>query len=372
MHRLSIMEPQALYISLSIEFLLIIYLQAGIILGPSLLGQSRSYMEMVFPISGKITLQTFSNVGFFMHLFLLGLRIDASILRKAGSKALLIGTASYAFPFSIGNLTVLVLKNTFQIPPEVAHCIHTVISLNAMTSFPVTTTVLAELNILNSDLGRLATNCSIVCEAFSWVVALVFRMFLQDGTLATVWSFAWITALLLAIFFICRPLIIWLTARRSVSVDKANDIPFFPIVMVLLVISLASEVLGVHAAFGAFWLGVSLPDGPPLGTGLTTKLEMFASCLMLPCFIAISGLQTNFLKIEQSHVRVIEAVILVTYTCKFLGTAAASVYCSINIGDAISLALLMCCQGVIEIYTSVMWKDEKVLLQNLLFCFAFV
>ncbi|CAN6890578.1 unnamed protein product [Brassica oleracea] len=334
---------------------------AGIILGPSLLGQSRSYMEMVFPISGKITLQTFSNVGFFMHLFLLGLRIDASILRKAGSKALLIGTASYAFPFSLGNLTVLVLKNTFQIPPEVAHCIHTVISLNAMTSFPVTTTVLAELNILNSDLGRLATNCSIVCEAFSWVVALVFRMFLQDGTLATVWSFAWITALLLAIFFICRPLIIWLTARRSVSVDKANDIPFFPIVMVLLVISLGSEVLGVHAAFGAFWLGVSLPDGPPLGTGLTTKLEMFASCLMLPCFIAISGLQTNFLKIEQSHVRVIEAVILITYTCKFLGTAAASVYCSIKIGDAISLALLMCCQGVIEIYTSVMWKDEKVL-----------
>ena len=67
-------------------------------------------MEMVFPISGKITLQTFSNVGFFMHLFLLGLRIDASILRKAGSKALLIGTASYAFPFSLGNLTVLVLK----------------------------------------------------------------------------------------------------------------------------------------------------------------------------------------------------------------------------------------------------------------------
>ncbi|KAH0862018.1 hypothetical protein HID58_079229 [Brassica napus] len=306
---------------------------AGIILGPSLLGQSRSYMEMVFPISGKITLQTFSNVGFFMHLFLLGLRIDASILRKAGSKALLIGTASYAFPFSLGNLTVLVLKNTFQIPPEVAHCIHTVISLNAMTSFPVTTTVLAELNILNSDLGRLATNCSIVCEAFSWVVALVFRMFLQDGTLATVWSFAWITALLLAIFFICRPLII----------------------------CLGSEVLGVHAAFGAFWLGVSLPDGPPLGTGLTTKLEMFASCLMLPCFIAISGLQTNFLKIEQSHVRVIEAVILITYTCKFLGTAAASVYCSIKIGDAISLALLMCCQGVIEIYTSVMWKDEKVL-----------
>ena len=64
----------------------------------------------------------------------------------------------------------------------------------------------------------------------------------------------------------------------------------------------------MHAAFGAFWLGVSLPDGPPLGTGLTTKLEMFASSLMLSCFIAISGLQTNFFVIEQSHVKIIEAV----------------------------------------------------------------
>ncbi|KAF8104038.1 hypothetical protein N665_0181s0059 [Sinapis alba] len=334
---------------------------AGIILGPSLLGQSISYSEMFLPMSGKLTLQTVSNVGFFIHLFLLGLRIDASILRKAGSKALVIGIASYAFPFSLGNLTVLFLKNTYKLPPDVAHCITTTIPLGAMTSFPVTTTVLAELNILNSDLGRLATNCSIVCEAFSWVVALVFRMFLQDGTLASVWSFIWITALLLSIFFICRPLIIWLTERRSVSIDKTDDIPFFPIIMVLLIISLVSEVLGVHAAFGAFWLGVSLPDGPPLGTGLTTKLEMFASSLMLPCFIAISGLQTNFFVIEQSHVKIIEAVILMTYTCKFVGTAAASAYCNIQIGDSLSLALLMCCQGVIEIYTSVMWRDEKVL-----------
>ncbi|KAF3498257.1 hypothetical protein DY000_02058126 [Brassica cretica] len=268
-------------------------------------------MEMFLPISGKLTLQTVSNVGFFMHLFLLGLRIDASILRKAGSKALLIGIASYAFPFSLGNLIVLFLKNTYKLPPDVAHCITTTISLGAMTSFPVTTSVLAELNILNSDLGRLATNCSIVCEAFSWVVALVFRMFLKDGTLASVWSFFWVSALLLSIFFICRPLII---------------------------------CLGVHAAFGAFWLGVSLPDGPPLGTGLTTKLEMFASSLMLPCFIAISCLQTNFFVIEQSHVKIIEAVILITYTCKFVGTAAASV----QIGDSLSLALLMCCQGVLN------------------------
>ncbi|CAN8311496.1 unnamed protein product [Cochlearia groenlandica] len=334
---------------------------AGIVLGPSLLGQHDIYRKFFLPINGKITLQTLSNIGFFFHLFLLGLRIDASIIRKAGSKALLIGTASYGFPFALGNLTVLFLKNTYSLAPEVVHCITTMISLNAMTSFPVTTTVLAELNFLNSDLGRLATNCSIVCEAFSWVVALVFRMFLQEGTLSSVWSFAWVTALLLIIFFICRPFIIWLTKRRSASIDKASEIPFFPIIMVLLVISLISEFLGVHAAFGAFWLGVSLPDGPPLGTVLTTKLESFASTIMLPCFIAISGFQTNFFVIGESHLKIIEAVILITYICKFLGTTAASAYCNIPIKDAFSLAFLMCCQGVIEIYTSIMWKDEKVL-----------
>ncbi|XP_010475447.1 PREDICTED: cation/H(+) antiporter 14-like [Camelina sativa] len=334
---------------------------AGIILGPSLIGQNLAYKDMVFPMNGKITLQTLANLGFFIHLFLLGLRIDASIIRKAGSKAILIGTASYAFPFSLGNLTVLFLKNTYKLSPDVVHCIGTVISLNAMTSFPVTTTVLAELNILNSDLGRLATNCSIVCEAFSWIVALVFRMFLRDGTASSIWSFVWVFGLILVIFFICRPAIIWLTERRSISIDKAGDIPFFPIIMILLVISLTSEVLGVHAAFGAFWLGVSLPDGPPLGTGLSTKLDMFATSLTLPCFIAISGLQTNFFVLGKSHVKIIEAVILITYGCKFLGTAAASAYCNIQVRDAFCLALLMCCQGVIEIYTCVMWRDEKVL-----------
>ncbi|KFK43013.1 hypothetical protein AALP_AA1G067800 [Arabis alpina] len=334
---------------------------AGIILGPSLFGQNKRYMARFLPMSGKITLQTLSNVGFFIHLFLLGLRIDASILRKAGSKAILIGTASYAFPFSLGNLTLLFLKNIYNLPGEVVHCISSVISLNSLTSFPVTTTVLAELNILNSDLGRLATNCSIVCEAFSWIVALVFRLFLRDGTLATIWSFFWVSGLLVGIFVICRPIIIWLTERRSITIGKQGEIPFFPIIMILLMVSLSSEVLGVHAAFGAFWLGVSLPDGPPLGTGLTTKLDMFASSLMLPCFIAISGLQTNFFVVGETHGKIIEAVIIITYACKFVGTAAASAYCNIQFTDALSLAFLMCCQGVIEIYTSVMWKDTKVL-----------
>lgn len=346
-------------------------MQAGIVLGPSLLGQFPGYNEVFLPMGGKITMQTISNVGFFIHLFLLGLRIDASILRKAGSKAILIGTASYGFPFILGNLTVIFLKNTYKLPPDVVHCISTVISLNSMTSFPVTTTVLSELNILNSDLGRLATNCSIVCEAFSWIIALVFRMFLRDGTLASLWSFFWVSVLLVVIFFICRPAIIWLTERRSISIDKADQIPFFPIVMVLFAISLTSEVLGVHAAFGAFWLGVSLPDGPPLGTGLTTKLEFFATTIMLPCFIAISGFQTNFFELKESHVKIIESVILLTYGCKFLGTAAASAYCNIQIQDSLSLAFLMCCQGVIEIYTSIMWRDEKVsiIVTSPLFCF---
>ncbi|KAL1192740.1 Cation/H(+) symporter 13 [Cardamine amara subsp. amara] len=336
---------------------------AGVLLGPSFLGHSMTYTAMFLPAGGKIIIQTLSNTGFVIHLFLLGLKIDASIIKKAGSKAILIGTASYAFPFSIGHLTVMFINQTMGLPSDVLHCTRIVISLSSMTSFPVTTTVLAELNILNSELGRLATNCSMVCEACSWFVALAFNLYTRERTMSSVWAILMIVSLLLTITCIFRPLIIWLTERNKNSMNNKDVVPFFPVLLILSVASLSAEAMGVHAAFGAFWLGVSLPDGPPLGTELTTKLEMFASNMLLPCFIAISGFQTNFFDIADSHehhVILIEVILLITYGCKVLGTAAASAYCKTQIGDALCLAFLMCCQGVIEVYTTIVWKDAQV------------
>lgn len=320
-------------------------------------------MEMFLPAGGKIIIQTLSNIGFVIHLFILGLKIDASIIKKAGSKAILIGTASYAFPFSLGNLTVIFINKTMGLPSDVVRCASTVISLSSMTSFPVTTTVLAELNILNSELGRLATNCSMVCEACSWFVALAFNIYMRERTMTSVYAIFMLVGLLVVILFIFRPLIVWLTERKSKLMNNKDVVPFFPALLILSIVSISAEAMGVHAAFGAFWLGVSLPDGPPLGTELATKLEMFASNLFLPCFIAISGLQTNFFEITDSHehhVVMIEIILLITYGCKFLGTAAASAYCNTQIGDALCLAFLMCCQGIIEVYTTLVWKDAQV------------
>ncbi|KAG2285901.1 hypothetical protein Bca52824_045505 [Brassica carinata] len=336
---------------------------AGIVLGPSFLGHNVTYMNMFLPAGGKITIQTLSNVGFIIHLFILGLKIDASIIKKASSKAILIGTASYAFPFSLGHLTVFFINTTVGLHRDVFHCASTVIFLCSMTSFPVTTTVLAELNILNSELGRLATNCSMVCEACSWFVALAFNLYTRERTIKGVWGIVMIGGLIGVIVGVFRPLIIYLTERKSKSMNKKDIVPFFPVLLILAIASTSAEAMGVHAAFGAFWLGVSLPDGPPLGTELAMKLELVASNMLLPCFIAISGLQTNFFEITESHenhVVLIEVILLVTYGCKFLGTTAASAYCQTQIGDALCLAFLMCCQGIIEVYAIVVWKDAQV------------
>ncbi|XP_010418763.1 PREDICTED: cation/H(+) symporter 13 [Camelina sativa] len=335
----------------------------GVVLGPSFLGHNVTYMNMFLPAEGKIIIQTLSNVGFVIHLFLLGLKIDGSIIRKAGSKAILIGTASYAFPFSLGSLTVMFFSKTLGLPSDVVSCTSSAISLSSMTSFPVTTTVLAELNILNSELGRLATHCSMVCEVCSWFVALAFNIYTRERTMNSFCALLMIVLLLLVIHFLFRPFIVWLTERKTKTMNNKDVVPFYPVLLLLAVASLSGEAMGVHAAFGAFWFGVSLPDGPPLGTELAAKLEIFASNLFLPCFIAISGLQTNFFEITESHehhVVLVEVILLITYGCKFLGTAAASAYCNTQIGDALCLALLMCCQGIIEVYTTIVWKDAQV------------
>ncbi|XP_010542677.1 PREDICTED: cation/H(+) antiporter 14-like [Tarenaya hassleriana] len=333
---------------------------AGIILGQSGLAQNAKYAEIFLPVGSKSTLQTLSNFGLIIHIFLLGVKIDPSILRKAGSKAFLIGTASYVFPVTIGYLTVISMNKTYNLSEDLMHCLITVIHLSSMTTFPVMTTVLAELNILNSELGRLATNCSIVCEACNWLASLVSDLYRRQLTTSVV-TVMWIVALLFVIVFVCRPIVMWLTERETKSTGNNREIPFFPILVIMFLVSIGAETLGVHAAFGAFWLGVSLPDGPPLGTALVTKLDVFATSLLVPCFVSIGGFETNFFMEGDGNANLIKVVILMTNGCKFFGTAVASVYCKTQIRDGLCLAFLMSCKGIIEIYALITVKDAELI-----------
>src|SRR5689334_523104 len=76
---------------------------AGILLGPSLLGRVWPQAgEFLLPKSVAPFLQVLSQVGVILYMFLVGLELDPSLLRKRGHATVAISHASIIAPFLLG------------------------------------------------------------------------------------------------------------------------------------------------------------------------------------------------------------------------------------------------------------------------------
>jgi Kef-type K+ transport system membrane component KefB len=61
----------------------------------------------------------------------------------------------------------------------------------------------------------------------------------------------------------------------------------------LLVSACATELIGIHAIFGAFVLGAVIPHDSQMARELTDRLEDLVVVLLLPAFFAFTGLRTQ-------------------------------------------------------------------------------
>ena len=342
------------------------YLQAGVIIGPTILGRiiGSDTMTKLFPLSSKVVLQTAANIGFMIHLFVLGVQMDTRILRKAGGAAALIGSAGFVMPYVLAGLTYFVINQMMAIDSNITTSLPFIVAINSISSFPVITTLLTDLNILNSEIGRVATYTAMVSDLCSWVTAVsvtTIGLAMRRSKWTSLWALWWIVIFLIAIVFVFRPFIVWLT-KHTPEGRPMKETHFVVILVIVLGCAVFAEVIGQHAAFGSFIMGIALPDGPPLGSSLVEKVDTLATGLLLPVFIAICGLQTDLMSagVGGNSPVIIEAIIVMGYVGKFGGTLLPALYCGVPFWEAVTLALIMCSKGIIEIATYIMWKDSNV------------
>jgi len=76
---------------------------AGLALGPSVLGTvAPGAMQALFPATKMLPLATLSQLGVILFMFVVGLRLDISVLRSKASAAVAVSHASIVAPFLLG------------------------------------------------------------------------------------------------------------------------------------------------------------------------------------------------------------------------------------------------------------------------------
>ena len=112
----------------------------------------------------------------------------------------------------------------------------------------------------------------------------------------------------------------------------------------------ATERLGVHPLFGAFFLGALAPRDKEVERLLAVRIEPLVAMLLLPLFFAFTGLRTN-VHLLMSPWLVVEtlAILAIAVVGKAASPLLASRVLALSRREAIALGVLMNTRGLVEL-----------------------
>jgi Kef-type K+ transport system membrane component KefB/nucleotide-binding universal stress UspA family protein len=325
---------------------------AGIALGPSVFGALwPEGMTTLFPQPSFELLKMLSQIGLVLYMFLVGLELDPKLLRGRTHTSILISHTSIVVPFSLGAATGLWMYDSYA-----AHGVGTTgfvlflgISMS-VTAFPVLARILSERNLMSSQVGAIAIACAAVDDVTAWcLLAFVVAVARAHAVTEALWTTGFALAYIGLMVFVVRPFLRRLAERVGERSGLTPDM--MAIILVMLIASASiTEVIGIHALFGAFLLGAILPKDGRFAEMLVDKLESVAVVLLLPLFFAFSGLRTQIGLVDGAQDWLVTlGLVIVASVGKFGGSAVAARITGLPWREASAIGILLNTRGLMEL-----------------------
>lgn len=322
---------------------------AGILLGPSLFGLIwPEAMTYLFPADSIKPLQLVSQLGLILFMFTVGLDVDLAYLRSKSYVAVVISHVSIVGPYLLGVMLAIALYSSYA-PPGIAFIPFALFMGIAMsiTAFPVLARIIHEREIGHTPFGSLALICAAIDDASAWcILAFVVAIVKATSLTGAVFTVGLSGLYIFVMFQVVRP---WLATKVQVILDKGNN-PTSLALLVLFVSALVTEIIGIHALFGAFVAGAMMPTQGQVRQQFLLKLEDISVLVLLPLFFTLTGLRTQIGLLNQPVLWLIcVGIIAVAIAGKFGSTFITARALGQNIADASRLGILMNTRGLMEL-----------------------
>ena len=268
---------------------------AGIVLGPSVLGHFfPGAFEFLFEPSSLVPLNVISQIGLVLFMFVIGMELDLSVVRRKASETLVISHASIIVPFFLGLVLAYWVYPEFGAhhAPFLSFALFIGISVS-ITAFPVLARIVQERNLGKTPMGMLAIASAANNDVTAWcLLAAVIAVAKAGDAVGALYTIALTAVYILFMFCLARPFLRKIGELYNKRETVGKTLVAF-IFLVLILSSYITEVLGIHALFGAFLAGVIMPDNLSFRRVMTEKVEDVAVVLFLPLFFVFTGLRTE-------------------------------------------------------------------------------
>jgi Kef-type K+ transport system membrane component KefB len=335
---------------------------AGVLLGPSLLGLLwPESTQWLFTKESRGILFTGAQLGVGLYMFLVGLEFNTEHFKSRARSAASVSIAGMAAPFLLGALLVLWLQHVPGIFTPKVRYFEGALFLGAaiaITAFPMLARIISERGLSGTPLGTLALAAGAIDDAAAWcVLAIVLATFGASQPLEIGgWRIgAEVVAIGGSALYAALALTIgkkWLAGLgRRAERDRGVSQGMMAVVLAMFCLAAwYADIIGVHAVFGGFILGIAMPRGL-FAVEIRRKIEPFAVVFLLPMFFTFSGLNTKLDVLVQppSLLLVALAILVASVIGKGVACWAAARLHGEDNATALAVGTLMNARGLMEL-----------------------
>ncbi len=319
---------------------------AGVLLGPSLLG---SFSGDLFPAQSLEVLGAVGQIGLLLFSFLIGLELEIVALKHNLRTVLLVGAGVVGVPLASAFAFAPALQNdTFQVPGTTSTGFILFIgAILAVTALPVMVRILQEKGLTLSRLGAVGIAAAAVCTVAMFVTASVAAsVSTGETTRSILLKVGLISLYLVGMLTIGRLLMrqVAVVFRQTARMSTGLYVTIF---LAIVTSGLAAHVLGLTVIVGGFMAGAILPIRKPLFAIFDSRLGDLTAAILLPIFLAVSGLATDFRQLTGDAIPGLLILVMAGIASKWIGGAVMARAGGLTWPEGNVIGVLMNCRGLL-------------------------
>lgn len=305
----------------------------GILLGPTFVGALPGELdELLFPVEIRPYLTVIANLGLIIFMFIVGLELDAELIKGKERIAGIISASSIVLPMTLGVVLALYLHGSHGVVDGVdvpllpfALFIGAAMSI---TAFPVLARILVDRGMYRTQIGALTLACAAVDDVLAWSMLAIVLAVVKTGAFFT-WEFPQILGLSIVFAVVMALVVRPLLARLVPAYNKSRGLtPNLMAVVIggFLISSFVTSEIGVHHILGAFVFGAIMPrrEAREMNHELLERLEQTTVVLLLPVFFVTTGLSVDIGALRGSDIGILGLILLTACAGKFIGATVAA------------------------------------------------
>jgi Kef-type K+ transport system membrane component KefB len=368
--------------------LAIIQIFVGILLGGSIFGAiapdafkylfglaDPNNVKLGTTVSAGIT--ALATIAVVMFVFLAGCEADRNVVQNAAGMILKIGITGVFTPWILGSIAAYFIASYYVNVPgslvlgtrgELLYTVSFGLCM-AVTALPVLVIVLRELGFNSKPIGSVALAVGGVDDGLLWLSLAIILPLAPVGVSGALPLINWISfyaflfamgggiLAILTVIYVVNPIL-----ERLIAQQATERMLMSMVIIAVFAVGAITELTGLHAVFGAFFVGLLIPE--KLRHMAQDRFDVPVSLLLLPFFFLATGLKTKF-EFGNSEMWYIAGIALaVCVTGKFLGVTIPTWRSGQSVPFSITLGTLMQCKGLMELVVVTIMYERGVFGQS--------